>query len=79
MTYSDPYHLTTTRTPEPPAPGATRADVLRVLLWALLVISAVGNTVASYAAASTQVHLALGAVTALCVAALVAQRLRGRR
>ncbi|MEV1066916.1 hypothetical protein [Streptomyces sp. NPDC050263] len=79
MTYTDPYHLTTPHSSEAPAPGVTGADVVRVLLWAVLVISAVGNTVASYAAASTQIHVAIGAVTVLCVAGLVAQRLRGRR
>ena len=45
----------------------------------MLVISTVGNMVASYGAASTQVHLACGVVTALCVTALVTRHLRGRR
>ncbi|NGO13645.1 hypothetical protein G5C60_40145 [Streptomyces sp. HC44] len=57
----------------------TGSGVVRTLLWVLLVISAIGNMVASYAAAGTAVHLAFGAVTAVCLTALVAQRLRGRR
>ncbi|MFI6080966.1 hypothetical protein ACIBBB_08305 [Streptomyces sp. NPDC051217] len=80
MTYTDPYRLT--------GPGGshdasrtevTRAGVVRALLWLVLVISAVGNMVASYSGSGAPAHLVCGVVTALCVTALVAQRLRGRR
>jgi hypothetical protein len=52
---------------------------VRTALWLVLVISTVGNMAASYSAASTQVHLVCGAVTALCATVLVTRHLRGRR
>ncbi|GGK63165.1 hypothetical protein [Streptomyces flaveus] len=61
-----------------PLPVVTRSRVARTLLWMVLVISVVGNMVASYTA-STPLHLASGAVTALCLTGLVVQGLRGRR
>ncbi|NUK24156.1 hypothetical protein [Streptomyces lunaelactis] len=88
MASTDPYRLTiSTESPHSTSPGTggtggtgvTGADVLRTLLWLVLVISAIGNSVASYGGATTQIHLAFGTVTALCVVALVAQRLRRRR
>ncbi|AVZ73951.1 hypothetical protein SLUN_19045 [Streptomyces lunaelactis] len=80
MASTDPYRLTThTESPHAASPGVTGADVLRTLLWLVLVISAIGNSVASYGGATTRIHLAFGTVTALCVVALLAQRLRGRR
>ncbi|MFI6278730.1 hypothetical protein [Streptomyces sp. NPDC050988] len=80
MTTTDPYRLTGgTETPDGTRPGVQRADIVRTALWLVLVISTVGNMVASYGAASTRVHLACGAVTALCVTALVIRHLRGRR
>ncbi|MBZ9642562.1 hypothetical protein [Streptomyces sp. PSKA30] len=78
MTTTDPYRLTTdTDSPQPRA--LTGADLARTTLWGVLVISVVGNMAASYSGAATHIHLACGAVTALCVTALVIQRLRGRR
>ncbi|MFC4466015.1 hypothetical protein ACFPH6_16025 [Streptomyces xiangluensis] len=62
-----------------PLPVVTGSGVARTLLWVLLVISAIGNMVASYAALGTPAHLAFGAVTAVCLTALVVQGLRGRR
>ena len=62
-----------------PLTVVTGSGIARVLLWALLVISAIGNMVATYAALGTPAHLACGSVTALCLIALVVQRLRGRR
>ncbi|MEU0697762.1 hypothetical protein ABZ349_27780 [Streptomyces niveus] len=81
MAYTDPYRPPTGTDGRPDAsPGdLTRAGVTRTLLWVVLVISAVGNMVASYSGSGTPVHLTCGAVTALCVTALVVLRLRGRR
>ncbi|MFE9645145.1 hypothetical protein ACFYO0_13730 [Streptomyces sp. NPDC006365] len=85
---TDPYRLTTgpgthtdtySETAGEPLPVVTGAGVARTVLWALLVISAIGNMVASYAALGTPAHLACGSITALCLTALVVQRLRSRR
>ncbi|WP_247195892.1 hypothetical protein [Streptomyces sp. GESEQ-35] len=68
----------------PPGPPSGRTTPLstqalaRTTLWVVLVISVAGNMAASYTGAATHIHLACGAVTALCVTALVIQRLRGR-
>ncbi|NGO48962.1 hypothetical protein [Streptomyces ureilyticus] len=62
-----------------PLTVVTGSGIARVLLWVLLVISAIGNMVATYAALGTPAHLACGSVTALCLIALIVQRLRGRR
>ncbi|MGI5196371.1 hypothetical protein ACQEVY_22440 [Streptomyces sp. CA-288835] len=62
-----------------PLTVVTGSGIARVLLWVLLVISAIGNMVATYAALGTPAHLAFGTVTALTLIALVVQRLRGRR
>jgi hypothetical protein len=59
--------------------GVTRARLLRGVLWLLLVLSAAGNSVASFAHVGTAVHLALGGSTAFCVTALVVQYLRRAR
>jgi uncharacterized membrane protein YgaE (UPF0421/DUF939 family) len=53
--------------------------VLRGLVWLVLVVSVVGNSVSSFAGVSTTVHLVLGIATALCVAALIALRPRRSR
>ncbi|MFF2188979.1 hypothetical protein [Streptomyces sp. NPDC058155] len=80
MTYTDPYRPPTgTGRPDASPSDITRAGVTRTMLWLVLVISAVGNMVASYGGSGTPAHLVCGAVTALCVTALVVQRLRGRR
>lgn len=60
-------------TPQPATPRS------RDLLWVVLVVSAVGNSVASVVNAALPVHLALGTVAALCIAALVGQKLRDRQ
>ncbi|MEV1085046.1 hypothetical protein AB0I98_43690 [Streptomyces sp. NPDC050211] len=78
MTTTDRYRLTTD-TDSPRPSGLTLSDLARATLWIVLVISVVGNMAASYSGAATHIHLACGAVTALCVTALVVQRLRGRR
>ena len=80
MATTDPYRFTGgVESTDPARTDVTRNDVVRTVLWLVLVISTVGNMVASYGAASTQVHLACGVVTALCVTALVTRHLRGRR
>ncbi|MFE9683190.1 hypothetical protein ACFYXC_12375 [Streptomyces sp. NPDC002701] len=80
MTTTDPYRLDGgTDGTDPAGQGVTRGAVVRTALWLVLVISTVGNMAASYSAASTQVHLVCGAVTALCATVLVTRHLRGRR
>ncbi|MDH6488647.1 hypothetical protein RKD19_004008 [Streptomyces canus] len=49
---------------------------MNLLLWPLLVLSVLGNAVASFTPADTAVHLAFGTVTALTATALVVRRLR---
>ncbi|MGW7520775.1 hypothetical protein ACWGJ2_34865 [Streptomyces sp. NPDC054796] len=85
MTTTDPNRLDGgAQDPRPVDPGAPRdsvtgGGVVRAALWLVLVISTVGNMVASFAAASTQIHLVCGVVTTLCVAGLVTCHLRARR
>ncbi|MFD6285973.1 hypothetical protein [Streptomyces sp. NPDC060205] len=85
MTTTDPYRLdglaggADPARQDAPREGITRDRFVRTVLWLVLVISTVGNMVASYSAASTGVHLVCGGVTALCVTALVVRHLRGRR
>ncbi|MEU2420220.1 hypothetical protein ABZ619_04025 [Streptomyces sp. NPDC007851] len=76
MVGTDFYRLST----PPPAgePGA-RTDLVRVLLWSLLVLSAGANLVASYTGGLPWLNVACGAVTLLSAGFLVARRLRGRR
>lgn len=85
MTHQDPYRLTA---PPADAPhgrcgrrpdAVSRGDVLRALLWALVVVSAVANMTASFGGAPTWVHLASGVVTVLAAGTLVVRALRGRR
>ncbi|WP_151480476.1 hypothetical protein [Streptomyces albicerus] len=80
MTTTDSYRLDdNAENADPAGHGVTRDGVVRTALWLVLVISTVGNMAASFGTASTQVHLACGAVTALCVTVLVTRHLRGRR
>ncbi|MGC9378360.1 hypothetical protein [Streptomyces sp. MH13] len=81
MSHQDPYRLST---PPPRTTGqgpdaVSRGDVLRALLWAVVVVSAVANMAASLAGAPTAVHLASGVVTVLAAGTLVVRGLRGRR
>ncbi|MER6010562.1 hypothetical protein [Streptomyces bluensis] len=92
---TDPYRLTAaddppgtrspgTRAPDRQSPGTqspavSRGDVVRTLLWTVLVISAATNMMASYAAAGIWLNLASGLVTLLSAGTLVARKLRGRR
>ncbi|AIV35237.1 hypothetical protein ACI3K5_10625 [Streptomyces sp. MPA0124] len=78
----DPYRLGTHQAAPAPGdgPGAvSRGDVLRTLLWAVVVLSAVANMALSFAGAATPLHLATGVVTVLAAGTLVVRALRGRR
>lgn len=82
MANTDPYRLSVhdanhDANHHAPAPAGTRGEATRVLLWLILVISAVANMVTSYAAVGIAVNLACGAVTALAATALVVRRLKG--
>ncbi|WP_406010992.1 hypothetical protein OG440_36310 [Streptomyces sp. NBC_00637] len=80
MATTDPYRLRVHDAHhDTPAPDITRGEVTRFLLWLTLLISAVANMVASYAAVGVAVNLACGAVTALAATALVVRRLKGDR
>ncbi|MFI1409802.1 hypothetical protein ACH4Y0_07710 [Streptomyces sp. NPDC020707] len=86
MTTTDPYRIDGLPGSTDPAgredtarEALTWDRLVRTVLWLVLVISTVGNMVASYSAASTLVHLVCGGVTALCVTTLVVRHLRGRR
>ncbi|GAA4796553.1 hypothetical protein [Streptomyces ziwulingensis] len=63
----------------PSSPGLAPGEILRALLWTLVVLSAVANTVVSATGAGTWAQLACGAVTVVCGGALVVRHLRGRR
>ncbi|MFE9178118.1 hypothetical protein ACFYN5_17965 [Streptomyces sp. NPDC007126] len=78
----DPYRLGAPRAASASGdgPGAvSRGDVLRTLLWAVVVLSAVANMALSFAGAATPLHLATGVVTVLAAGTLVVRALRGRR
>ncbi|WP_199821222.1 hypothetical protein [Streptomyces sp. NRRL B-3229] len=49
---------------------------MNLVLWPLLVLSVLGNAIASFTPADTTVHLAFGTVTALTATALVVRRVR---
>ncbi len=59
--------------------SGARAGLVRALIWLLLAVGLVGNTVSSVVGAPTTVHLGFGVLTAVCVAALIAQRWWPRR
>ncbi|MFJ6075606.1 hypothetical protein ACIQFU_33045 [Streptomyces sp. NPDC093065] len=79
----DPYRLGTPRaTPTAPGDGpdaVSRGDVLRTLLWTVVVLSAVANMALSFTGAAAPLHLASGVVTVLAAGTLVVRGLRGRR
>ncbi|WP_030911055.1 hypothetical protein [Streptomyces sp. NRRL F-5126] len=80
MTHTDPYRLTPGgKRDDAPERTGGGAGVVRALLWVVLVVSVVGNTVASAVGGGTGVHLAAGAVTVLCAALLVVGRVRRNR
>jgi hypothetical protein len=80
----DPYRLGAPQAAPGSVPGGgpdavSRGDVLRTLLWAVVVLSAVANMALSFAGAATALHLASGVVTVLAAGTLVVRGLRGRR
>ncbi|MER6168578.1 hypothetical protein [Streptomyces violaceorubidus] len=78
--HRDPYRLGTPRAAPGDGPDAvSRGDVLRTLLWAVVVLSAVANMALSFTGAATALHLASGVVTVLAAGTLVVRGLRGRR
>ena len=80
MTNSDTHPLTAVDSSSgAPSPGISRGQVVRTLLWTVLVISVVANAVASFADAGTSVHLACGVVTAISGGILVVSAVRRRR
>jgi hypothetical protein len=78
MTNTDSYRPTTGLADGTPT-RVSRGDVVRTLLWAVVVISAVANTAASFGGSGAAVHLAFGVVTVLSAGTLVVRSLRGRR
>ncbi|MET7323438.1 hypothetical protein [Streptomyces sp. NPDC005549] len=86
--HRDPYRLGTPQAATGHGPGSapgdgpdavSRGDVLRTLLWAVVVLSAVANMALSFTGAATALHLASGVVTVLAAGTLVVRGLRGRR
>lgn len=79
MAHTDPYRLSTTPTPVAESPGDDgRVDLVRALLWTVVVVSAVANTAASYAEVSLWLQLPVGFVTLLAATTLVMRKLRRR-
>ncbi|MEF9915596.1 hypothetical protein RJT17_36630 [Streptomyces sp. P5-A9] len=78
MTHTDPYRLTPAAGREE-TPDRSNVGAVRALLWVVLVVSVLGNTVASSAGSGIGVHLAAGGVTALCATVLVVLRMRSSR
>ena len=58
---------------------STPSRTLPTLSWVVLVVCVLGNTVASLAGAPLPVHLGLGLLAAVSIAALTAVHLRARR
>ncbi|WP_159325042.1 hypothetical protein [Streptomyces tendae] len=82
----DPYRLgvpqavpTAASDPGEGPDAVSRGDVLRTLLWAVVVLSAVANMALSFTGAAAPLHLASGVVTVLAAGTLVVRGLRGRR
>ncbi|WP_233492541.1 hypothetical protein [Blastococcus sp. TF02A-30] len=70
----DPHRLEAA----PPAAPLVPGSPLRALLWTLLALSVAGNSLASFGVLPVALTVAFGAVTAVCVAALVVAHLRSR-
>lgn len=83
MTATDPYRIAdpalSCAGTRPNADAPARTDVLRLVLWTLVVISAVGNMAASIMNAALWTHLLSGVVTLVCGGTLVARSVQGRR
>lgn len=79
MSYTDPYRHSTGSAAGTPTPELSREEVVRTMLWVVVVISVVANMAASYSGAGTWVHLICGAVTLLSGCTLALRALRSRR
>ncbi|MEV7397276.1 hypothetical protein [Aeromicrobium sp. NPDC092404] len=67
---SDSQHLPSTDTDSPSA--------VTTILWIVLVVSLMGNTITSFSSVPILANVALGLTALLCIGLLVARRL-GRR
>lgn len=75
---TDPYRIDPVA--EPPRPRRESGGLaLRLFLWIVLVLTAVGNLVTSLTGMNTLVPLAFGLTAVLCIIALVADHMRRRR
>lgn len=74
----DSYSLDDSEDVDPSPSRRADGAAVRAVAWVVLVVTAAGNSVASSVGAAIGVHLALGVVSAICVAVLVAQWLRPR-
>ncbi|QGG40633.1 hypothetical protein [Aeromicrobium yanjiei] len=69
----------TEHSPSPHNPSSRGSDLLRTLLWSVLVLAVVANVIASAASADLVVQVAIGAVTAVALVGLVAVWTKDRR
>ena len=65
--------------PRPARPTGVRAGMVRPVLWVLLMVSAVLNTVFSFAGTDVLAGTGFGLATLACVAALIAHHYRFQR
>ncbi|MGP2439349.1 hypothetical protein [Streptomyces sp. JW3] len=80
MPHPDPYRLTDAGAGDDDrTAGVSRSDLVRTLLWAVVVLSAVTNMAVSYGDTPVAVNLACGVVTVLAAGTLAVRGLRGRR
>jgi hypothetical protein len=82
MTTTDPYRIADPAGhagPRPSTAAPARTDVLRLLLWTLVVVSALCNMAASIVDATMWVHLLCGVVTLVSGGTLVARSVQHRR
>ncbi|GAA3733624.1 hypothetical protein [Streptomyces tremellae] len=78
-TDSRPLDTTTAHAPHAPAGAVTGDAVLRVLLWAVVIVSVAINAIASYGGAHTATHLVCGLISLAGATALATRALRRRR
>ncbi|CAL9332711.1 hypothetical protein SUDANB145_00099 [Streptomyces sp. enrichment culture] len=78
MPHTDPYRLSDAGDGDR-TDGVSRSDIVRTLLWAVVVLSAVANMAVSYGDTPVVANLACGFVTVLAAGTLAVRALRGRR
>ena len=76
---SDPILRRSPAAEQPAAAERAHRDGQRAVLWALLVLTAVANSVTSAMAVPMGISLALGALSLACVTALVVSHVRQGR